>query len=83
MEPPHTESEAPTSATQSTRGSRVDMMMGTAVASGCGLPAIAFHSTSAVSPGGMFTLPTPMQTIKIISVAQANKVYSAGLNLSV
>ena len=71
--PPQSESAAPVSATQSTRGKRTERMIGTEMPSGIGNPQIAFQMTVTVSFSGRLTLPTQTHSAITASVTSENR----------
>lgn len=75
--PPASESDAPVSATQMTRGNRIDRIIaGDVIVAGMGIPQMEFHIIVIVSRIGTLTLPIETQSAKVKSVIPANTIYS-------
>lgn len=75
--PPASESDAPVSATQMTRGNLTDRIIaGDGIVSGIGIPQIEFHIMVVVSRIGTLTLPIETQSAKVKSMTPANTTYS-------
>ena len=82
MAAPQSESDAPTSATHSTRGRRTEIMIDWEIPAGTGNPNKVLQIAVTVSKTGMVTLPRQTHMIITARVARLNIIYSNALNPS-
>ncbi len=79
MAAPHREREAPTRATQRTRGRRTKTMTDWDIPSGAGRPNMVFQMAVSVSLTGMATLPAHTQSSIAARVIARKIIYSYSL----
>lgn len=82
MAPPHSDNEAPTNATQMTRGRRTKTIIDCEIPVGMGRPKRVFQMAVRVSFIGMLTLPAHTHSTITAIMIMANSTYSKNINPS-